>query len=74
MIAVYSIFVTDLVATLGPARLQGTCRGRTAAVIAGLLFMGGLRRAEVSALEWRDVSDASASAGSRLSGDRDTRL
>ena len=24
----------------------------------GLLFMGGLRRAEVSALEWRDVSDA----------------
>ena len=33
-------------------------RGRTDAVIAGLLFMGGLRRAEVSALEWRDVSDA----------------
>ena len=30
-------------------------RGRTDAVIAGLLFMGGLRRAEVSALEWRDV-------------------
>ena len=33
-------------------------RGRTDAVIAGLLFMGGLRRADVSALEWRDVSDA----------------
>ena len=30
-------------------------RGRLDAVIAGLLFMGGLRRAEVSALEWRDV-------------------
>ena len=27
-------------------------------MIAGLLFMGGLRRSEVSALEWRDVSDA----------------
>ena len=34
-------------------------RGRTDAVIAGLLFMGGLRRSEVSALEWRDVADAS---------------
>ena len=33
-------------------------RGRMDAVIAGLLFMGGLRRSEVSALEWRDVSDA----------------
>ena len=32
--------------------------GRLDAVIAGLLFMGGLRRSEVSALEWRDVSDA----------------
>ena len=38
-------------------------RGRTDAVIAGLLFMGGLRRSEVSALEWRDVSDASDSDG-----------
>ena len=38
-------------------------RGRTDAVIAGLLFMGGLRRAEVSALEWRDVSDASDGDG-----------
>ena len=27
-------------------------------MIASLLFMGGLRRSEVSALEWRDVSDA----------------
>ena len=33
-------------------------RGRLDAVIASLLFMGGLRRSEVSALEWRDVSDA----------------
>ena len=32
--------------------------GRLDAVIASLLFMGGLRRSEVSALEWRDVSDA----------------
>ena len=38
-------------------------RGCTDAVIAGLLFMGGLRRSEVSALEWRDVSDASDSDG-----------
>ena len=33
-------------------------RGRLDAVIAALLFMGWLRRSEVSALEWRDVSDA----------------
>ena len=33
-------------------------RGRLDAVIASVLFMGGLRRSEVSALEWRDVSDA----------------
>ena len=33
-------------------------RGRTDTVIAGLLFMGGLRCSEVSALEWRDVTDA----------------
>ena len=38
-------------------------RGRTDAVIAGLLFMGGLRRSEVSALEWRDVTDASDGDG-----------
>ena len=38
-------------------------RGRLDAVIAGLLFMGGLRRAEVSALEWRDVADASDGDG-----------
>ena len=36
---------------------------RTATVIAGLLFMGGLRRSEVSALEWRDVADASDGDG-----------
>ena len=33
-------------------------RGRLDAVIAGLLFMGGLRRSEVSALRWKDVADA----------------
>ena len=38
-------------------------RGRTDAVIAGLLFMGGLRRSEVSTLEWRDVADASDGGG-----------
>ena len=38
-------------------------RGRTDAVIAGLLFMAGLRRAEVSALEWRDAADASDGDG-----------
>ena len=38
-------------------------RGRLDAVIASLLFMGGLRRSEVSALEWRDVSDARDGAG-----------
>ena len=38
-------------------------RPRTDAVIAGLLFMGGLRRSEVSALEWRDVADASDGDG-----------
>ena len=33
-------------------------RGRLDAVIASLLFMGGLRRSEVSRLRWADVSDA----------------
>ena len=33
-------------------------RGRLDAVIAGLLFMGGRRRSEVSALRWADVEDA----------------
>ena len=37
-------------------------RGRLDAVIAGLLFMGGLRRSEVSALRWADVEDADAGA------------
>ena len=41
-------------------------RGRTDAVIAGLLFMGGLRRAEVSALEWRDVSAATTDGDGML--------
>ena len=38
-------------------------RGRTDAVIAGLLFMGGLRRSEVAALRWADVTDASDGDG-----------
>ena len=33
-------------------------RGRLDAVIASLLFMGGLRRSEVAALCWADVTDA----------------
>ena len=33
-------------------------RGRLDAVIAGLLFMGGMRRAEVAALRWADIEDA----------------
>ena len=33
-------------------------RGRLDAVIAGLLFMAGMRRSEVSALRWSDVVDA----------------
>ena len=38
-------------------------RGRLDAVIAGLLFMGGLRRAEVAALRWADVEDAGDADG-----------
>ena len=38
-------------------------RGRMDAVIAGLLFMAGMRRSEVSAVEWRDVTDATDGAG-----------
>ena len=34
-------------------------------MIAGLLFHGGLRRSEVSALQWRDVTDANT-AGALL--------
>ena len=34
-------------------------RGRVDAVIAGLLFMAGMRRSEVAALRWQDVTDAS---------------
>ena len=37
---------------------MAAARGRLDAVIAGLLFMGGLRRSEVSALRWADVEDA----------------
>ena len=38
-------------------------RGRLDAVIAGLLFMAGMRRSEVSALRWADVDDASDGDG-----------
>ena len=38
-------------------------RGRTDAVIAGLLFMGGLRRSEVAAVRWADVTDATDGDG-----------
>ena len=38
-------------------------RGRVDGVIAGLLFMAGMRRSEVSAVEWRDVTDATGGAG-----------
>ena len=33
-------------------------RGRVDAVIAGLLFMAGMRRSEVSALRWADIADS----------------
>ena len=54
---------TDRVIGLSPHRWPGRRMGRTDAAIAGLLFMGGLRRSEVSALEWRDVADASDGDG-----------
>ena len=38
-------------------------RGRTDAVIAGLLFMGGMRRPEVAALRWADVANAGDADG-----------
>ena len=38
-------------------------RGRLDAVIAGLLFMAGMRRSEVSALHWADVDDAADGDG-----------
>ncbi len=38
-------------------------RGRLDAVVAGLLFMAGLRRSEVSALLWGDVAEAAAGDG-----------
>ena len=38
-------------------------RGRLDAVIAGLLFMAGMRRSEVSALRWGDVAEAAAGDG-----------
>ena len=50
-----------ILATAARPRTDG--RGRLDAVIASLLFMGGRRRSEVSALEWRDVSDASDGDG-----------
>ena len=38
-------------------------RGRLDAVIAGLLFMAGMRRSEVSALRWANVVDATDGYG-----------
>ena len=38
-------------------------RGRLDAVIASLLFMGGLRRSEVAAVRWADVTDATDGDG-----------
>ena len=38
-------------------------RGRLDAVIAGLLFMAGMRRSEVSTLRWADVADAADGDG-----------
>ncbi len=38
-------------------------RGRLDAVIAGLLFMAGMRRSEVAALRWADVDDAADGDG-----------
>ena len=37
--------------------------GRLDAVIAGILFMAGMRRSEVSALRWADVADAADGDG-----------
>ena len=42
---------------------SAAARGRVDGVIAGLLFMAGMRRSEVSAVEWRDVTDATDGAG-----------
>ena len=44
-------------------------RGRLDAVIASLLFMGGLRRSEVAAVRWADVTDARDGDGVLLGGD-----
>ena len=38
-------------------------RGRVDAVIAGLLFMAGMRRSEVSALRWADIVDSTDGDG-----------
>ena len=42
-------------------------RGRGDAVIAGLLFMAGMRRSEVSALRWTDVADSTDAHGMLIS-------
>ena len=48
------------------ARAAGALeRGRPDAVIAGLLFVAGMRRSEVSALRWADVGDAADGDGGR---------
>ena len=50
-----------VLATCHQPRRRG--RGRLDAVIAGLLFMGGMRRSEVSALRWADLDDAADGDG-----------
>ena len=45
-------------------------RGRLDAVIAGLLFMAGMRRSEVSALRWADVVDTTDGDGVLVTGRR----
>ena len=40
-----------------------TCRGQLDAAIAGLLFMAALRRSEVAALRWQDITETDADAG-----------
>ena len=49
-------------AAASPARSPSSA-GRLDAVIAGLLFMAGMRRSEVSALRWADVVDSTDGDG-----------
>ena len=67
--------VSDLAAVLATCHRPRRCgrgveseevaleRGRLDAVIAGLLFMAGMRRSEVSALRWADVTNSTDGDG-----------